>query len=134
MVEPANARVADLEPIDQPRPPCNSAGDSTRVVAFISAAIIFAGVWNSLAPLNSQPMPSDPALPTTGFVVDVNHADPVELTLIPKIGDAMAQRIVAQRSILGGFASPEDLAKTKGIGANRVSQVAAFIRLDKRER
>jgi competence protein ComEA len=48
--------------------------------------------------------------------IDVNRATPQELTRLPRVGLALAQRIVAHRDSLGAFSGPEDLDRVSGIG------------------
>ncbi len=55
----------------------------------------------------------DPAL---GGVVNVNTATVAELMLLPGIGEARAQAVVAMRKQRGGFKSVDDLLQVKGIG------------------
>jgi competence ComEA-like helix-hairpin-helix protein len=48
--------------------------------------------------------------------VDLNRATAAELETLPRIGPALAARIVADRSARGSFARIEDLDRVKGIG------------------
>jgi competence protein ComEA len=58
-------------------------------------------------------------------VVDVNRADPAELTLLPGIGPALAGRIVADRGSRGPFARVEDLDRVPGIGPATIDRLRA---------
>lgn len=49
-------------------------------------------------------------------VVNINTADEKELDSLPGVGPAMAKRIVEYRESNGGFQSPEELKKVRGIG------------------
>jgi competence ComEA-like helix-hairpin-helix protein len=49
-------------------------------------------------------------------VIDLNAAGEAELTLLPRIGPALARRIVAHREANGPFASVDALVEVKGIG------------------
>jgi competence protein ComEA len=48
--------------------------------------------------------------------VNINTAGVEELTQLEKVGEKVAQRIVAYREAEGLFAAPEELMKVKGIG------------------
>ena len=56
-----------------------------------------------------------PAASTDGLV-DLNEADAAQLETLPRIGPAMAERIIAWREENGGFTSIEDLLAVPGIG------------------
>ncbi len=59
--------------------------------------------------------------------LDLNLADSLDLILLPGIGPALARRILAQRTRLGGYKSIDDLVKVKGIGPARLNQVRAYL-------
>ncbi len=48
--------------------------------------------------------------------IDINKASAKELTQLQKVGQTIAERIVAYRQENGTFKSPEDIMKVKGIG------------------
>ena len=48
--------------------------------------------------------------------LDINQASVTELAQVPGITQTLAERIVAQRNRLGGFAKVEDIRAVKGIG------------------
>ena len=51
-----------------------------------------------------------------GALVNVNTATAAELEVLPRVGPALAQRIVDFRAEHGPFAAPEDLMQVSGIG------------------
>jgi competence ComEA-like helix-hairpin-helix protein len=57
--------------------------------------------------------PADPA-PT--FPININTADVKALILLPNIGEARANKIIAYRTANGPFATIEDIQNVKGIG------------------
>ncbi len=56
------------------------------------------------------------------YRVDVNRADAEELDLLPGIGPAKAEAIVADRAARGHFRSVEDLARVRGVTRAIVEQ------------
>lgn len=53
---------------------------------------------------------------TIGGKVNLNTADAATLETLPRVGPAMAARIIAWREANGRFLSPEDLKSVSGIG------------------
>ena len=53
---------------------------------------------------------------TSGALVNLNTATQVELETLPRIGPALAQRIIDWRAANGRFSAPADLLKVTGIG------------------
>jgi competence protein ComEA len=70
------------------------------------------------------PVPREGEDPPAGAVapapadalVDLNSADAAQLETLPRIGPALAERIIAWRDETGGFTSVEDLLAVPGIG------------------
>lgn len=52
----------------------------------------------------------------TRFPIDVNLATEAELQALPRVGPAMARRIIEYRETVGRFRSLEDLRHVRGIG------------------
>jgi competence protein ComEA len=61
--------------------------------------------------------------------VNINTADAGQLSLLPGIGPKTADSIVAYRSSAGPFASIDDLAKVKGIGAKTLEKLRPHLSL-----
>mgnify|MGYP001347411915 CR=1 FL=1 len=66
-----------------------------------------------------------PLLP--GDRVDVNHADVMEITRLPRVGPALAQRIVAWRTAHGPFGRLERLDSVPGVGPRLVEALRPFV-------
>jgi competence ComEA-like helix-hairpin-helix protein len=66
-----------------------------------------------------------PLLP--GDRVDVDRADVTEITRLPRVGPALAQRIVAWRSAHGPFGGLERLDSVPGIGPRLVEALRPFV-------
>lgn len=62
-----------------------------------------------VAPAPGQPVAGDGR-------VNINTADATALDTLPRVGPAMAERIIAWREANGGFSSIEDLLDVSGIG------------------
>lgn len=56
-------------------------------------------------------------------LIDLNSATPAELELLPRIGPALAGRIVQDRETNGPFKSLDDLQRVKGIGPITVQRL-----------
>ncbi|MFO7678886.1 MAG: ComEA family DNA-binding protein [Chloroflexota bacterium] len=63
-------------------------------------------------------------------LVNINTAGAAELELLPHIGPAMAQRIIAYREAHGLFARIEDIQNVEGIGATRYKDLAPLITVE----
>ncbi len=59
--------------------------------------------------------------------ININTATQDELTRLPRIGPAIAKRIIAYRTENGSFATPEEITKVKGIGPKTYQKLQAFI-------
>lgn len=71
---------------------------------------------------------TDPDTSTSGGrKVNINTATADELTLLPGIGEALAQRILEYRTENGPFRSTEDLVNVSGIGAQKLEDLLEHI-------
>lgn len=81
----------------------------------------------------SGPVPEDdpgtapPLVLLTPNSININTATKSELTLLPGIGDAYAERIILYREDYGPFTSPEELLNISGIGTRRLEQIKPYI-------
>lgn len=64
-----------------------------------------------------------------GERVDPNTAPPEQLARLPRIGPALAERIVAHREANGGFRGLEDLRAVSGIGPALLEAIAPHVAL-----
>jgi competence protein ComEA len=59
--------------------------------------------------------------------IDVDRASAPELEILPRVGPALARRIVADRDSLGPFGSLDGLQRVKGIGPAMAAQLAPHV-------
>lgn len=62
-------------------------------------------------------------------LVNINTANATQLTQLPGIGPAIAQKIIDYRTANGPFASVDDLTKVPGIGAAKLAQIKSHARV-----
>lgn len=62
-----------------------------------------------------------------GNRLDLNEARARDLVQLPRIGPAMAKRILDERSRTGGFCDPGDLIRVKGIGPRTLERIQPFV-------
>ena len=60
-----------------------------------------------------------------GRSIDINHATAKELEALPGIGDTLAKRIVAYRSLHGPFQRIEELMLVEGVHASTLEEILA---------
>jgi competence protein ComEA len=63
-----------------------------------------------------EPLTGPGAISSAGSKVNLNTADAAVLETLPRVGPAMAERIIAWREANGRFTAPEDLKSVSGIG------------------
>lgn len=97
------------------------------------AALVRDGDQVHVPAMNGAPAQTAPLiLPTRsgGAVVFVNTATVEELETLPRIGPAIAARIVAYRDENGPYLSLEDLGNVNGIGPATLEQLAPLVTFD----
>lgn len=65
--------------------------------------------------------------PENTGVLNINTATAEQFTLLPGIGEVLAQRIVDYRAKNGAFREIEDLKKVSGIGEKKFAQILPYI-------
>ncbi len=77
--------------------------------------------------LGEEPPDGATASGTVGGKVNLNTADATVLETLPRVGPAMAARIIAWREANGRFASIEDLRGVSGIGEKTFAALAELV-------
>jgi competence protein ComEA len=80
---------------------------------------------------------NDASLPTTKtddglqaeapFKINVNSADLAALQRLPGIGPVLAQRIIAFRDSIGGYANADELLDVQGIGEKKLAGIEEYL-------
>jgi len=65
--------------------------------------------------------------PRSEGVVNINTAPTDQLQLLPRVGPALAGRIIDFRDSNGPFASPEELVAVKGIGERSLETLKPYV-------
>jgi len=73
---------------------------------------------------------ADPARTEKDSRIDINKASVEELVELPRVGEAVAKRIVLFREKNGPFKKVEDLKSVRGIGDKVFDQIRPSIRVD----
>lgn len=135
--EPAAILVDVLGEVAQPG--LYELPEGARVVDAVAAAGGFTagadrGAVNLARPLVDAEQLVVPALGAEGQsapgdegLINLNTADETQLETLPRIGPALAQRIVQWRESNGGFRSVEDLLAVTGIGAKTLNGLSALV-------
>ena len=64
----------------------------------------------------------------TGYTVDLNTATRAELLQLPRVGPALADRILTRRQTVGPFTTLNDLREIPGIGEVTLQGLTPFLR------
>ena len=70
------------------------------------------------------------AAPAATGTVNVNTASAQELQLLPRVGPALAQRIIDFRSEHGPFNAPEELILVRGIGEKSFTHLQPYVTVE----
>jgi len=74
--------------------------------------------------------PASPAAPAVTALISINTASAAELTALPRVGPALAQRIVDYRNSHGPFRAIADVMQVSGIGPAIFQQIKDLITID----
>lgn len=82
-------------------------------------------------PFSAQTMQQQDTASQTGDAagarININSADAELLSILPGIGEVLAERIIEYRNENGPFSTPEDLLLVEGIGETRLNELIDYI-------
>ena len=73
---------------------------------------------------------STQSAPAASGVVNINTADASQISMLPRIGAKVAQRVVDYRKEHGPFKTTTDLMQVKGIGQKSYDRLSAYLTVD----
>ena len=82
-----------------------------------------------LLSLSTVALAAEPAGASAG-IVNINTADASQLSLLPRVGEKVAQRIIEYRTEHGPFKKATDLMQVKGIGAKTYDGMSAYVAVE----
>lgn len=101
-------------------PPSVGEASDASEAALVAQAVVELSERRSAARSGRKPPPEPTNINTGGFE---------DLQRLPRVGPAMAARIIAYRQEVGHFRRPEDIMEVRGIGERTFEQMAPWIRL-----
>jgi competence protein ComEA len=104
--------------------------DQTAVAGLVLAGLASMFVWwVAQGGPSGRLVELDQAEPRSAtFYVDVNQASWPELSVLPKVGESLARRIVESREKSGPFVDHDDLLRVKGIGPKTLETIRPYLR------
>ncbi|MGV2983964.1 helix-hairpin-helix domain-containing protein [Microbacterium sp. AGC85] len=82
-----------------------------------------------IVPVAGAAEPGEATAPVGDGLIDLNNADQAALETLPRIGPALAQRIIEWRDTNGRFQSVDDLLAVPGIGEKMLAGLAELVRV-----
>ena len=107
-----------------PEAPFRWDGVASDTVVAGELAVVKAG---AAAELEREEIRRKPLAP--GERIDPNRADALQLDRLPRVGAALADRIVERRTLRGPFRSLADLDSVEGVGPALLAQLAPHLTL-----
>jgi len=92
----------------------------TILIGAIAGIFILAFINPKTAAIQPQPSAKQ-------MLININQATAEELVKLPGIGPSYADKIIRYRQENGGFKSPEELQKVKGIGRKKYLKIKRFV-------
>ena len=111
---------------------------TTMIQTFVRAAlpallamVLAAGPAHAAKParLGGPAVTEGAAASSSAGAVNINSASETELDLLPGVGPAKAQAVLAYRAKYGPFKKIEDLVRVKGFGRKTVAKLRPYLSL-----
>lgn len=119
---PAGSRVIDaVEAAGGLTEDARSSGVNLAQVLADGQQVVIPGAGDEVPAVSASPV--SPGADGAGGLVNVNTASAAELTTLDGIGEATAEKIVADREANGPFASIDDLKRVSGIGEKKLAAI-----------
>ena len=94
----------------------------------VFSLLLIAGSWIYYGGLSDRSIDIEHAEPRQiSFQLDINAADWPEWTVLPGIGEVLANRIVESREAEGPFQDHADLLRVRGIGPRTLSRIEPYL-------
>lgn len=108
-------------PVARPHPLPQGA---LALLSILAAVFALSGLPEPEQPAPSEPIPNREAVPLRdGRPIDLNHAGTEALQLLPGVGPAIAERIIAARP----FSDVDALLRVSGIGPRRLQALRGLV-------
>ncbi|HVZ93232.1 MAG TPA: helix-hairpin-helix domain-containing protein [Phycisphaerales bacterium] len=98
------------------------------VIALGSLACIGADLITDRQPASALVTDGASDAPNHATRIDINTTTAAELELLPRIGPALAKRIIEDRDENGPFESVDDLDRVRGIGPRTLDAIRDYVR------
>ena len=127
--------LTQVPPVPAPAPAPAASADAAVVAPESTAAEPSKAAEPAAEPKVESPPPArEPArtkpVPAAAMGLNINTATQAQLELLPGVGPALAQRIIADREKNGRYTAIEQLDRVKGIGPKTIEKLRPYIRVD----
>jgi|GEM_PF-1736054 competence protein ComEA len=104
-------------------------GARGRLQAVVGLLVLLLSLATFPAAAQEEAARKDEASPEDSAprVVNINSADAAQLALLPRVGPALAQRILDFRQENGDFEAPEELILVRGIGEKTFELLEPYV-------
>ncbi len=99
------------------------------IPTFVLLLLVAVGLAVAVAVRASRPMDRrDLPVRDAAVSIDINSAGAADLSLLPGVGPAIAERIIEDRREHGAYESVAQLQRVRGIGPRTMERIVPFVR------